>query len=257
MDGDPNADSFGDAGRLPACCWMHMDERARMELKTKLGRDWDAFRRAWPTGRGAPMFLPSPELLEQFALVPVGFTVNWLRGPFIGLRNAAADVRKLNEEEERRAQPAEVVDSGTDSGTDSGAGATREVNSTAEVNVESAPVAGGQQSESDSPTGTAELAASEREATNSGAVAAVALAAGVVRRKKRNRGKDGAMATGAVVDLDAWSKEHSEVLALCRIDIDELLSILRAPDCPLRICRKKPKVAPAVTEEPASIDIRT
>jgi len=54
-----------------------------------------------------------------------------------------------------------------------------------------------------------------------------------------------------IVDLDAWTKEHREVLELCRIDIDELLSILRAPDCRLRVSRKRPQVTSAGPEEPA------
>jgi len=251
MDGDPNADSFGDAGRLPACCWMHMDERARMELKTKLGRDWDAFRRAWPTGRGAPMFLPSPELLEQFALVPAGFTVNWLRGPFIGLRDAAEDVRKAKEEEERRAQPEVVVDGGADSGTDSGAGATPEVNASAEASAESAPVAVDERPATGSPEGAAVLAESEHESASGGETTAVSPAAGLAKKKKRTGSKSSKMLADVVVDLDAWTKEHREVLELCRIDIDELLSILRAPDCRLRVSRKKHQVALPTAEEPA------
>jgi len=243
MDGDPNADSFGDADWLPACCWMHMDERARMELKTKLGRDWDEFRQAWAMRRGVPMFLPSPELLERFALVPAGFTVNWLRGPFIGLRDAAEDLRKAKEEQERRAQSALVVDGST--------GANLEANATAEANAESPSVAGGGPPVADSPEVAAVLTDSERETASSGEATATSSEVGSGEQKKRSVAKSCARTVVGVVDLDAWTKEHSDVLALCRIDIDELLSILRDPDCPLRVSRKKHRVASAVPEESA------
>jgi len=248
MAGDPDAGSFGDAGRLPACCWMHMDERARMELKTKLGRDWDEFRRARPTGRGAPMFLPSLELLEQFALVPAGFTVNWLRGPFIGLRDAAADLLKLKEEEQRCAQPGLVVDGG--------AGASPEVNAAAEVAEQSPPVAAGELPARGSPEESAVLvdteadAASGEEAAAAAASSAAGSASGSAEGGNRSVVKCGAMAADAVIDLDAWSKEHSEVLALCRINIEELLSILRAPACPPRVSRKRPQVTSVAAAEP-------
>ena len=241
MDGDPNAESFGDAGWLPACCWMHMDERARMELKTKLGRDWDEFRRAWTGVRGVPMFLPSPELLEHFALVPAGFTVNWLRGPFIGLRDAAEDLRKANEGEATRSQPAGVIDGGAE--------ADAEVNT--ETPVESAPIAGGERLAAGSPEAATVLTDSEHEVASSGEAEAVFSATGLVKKGKRNVGKGSAMAAETVVDLDVWIKEHSEVLALCRIDIDELLSILRVPDCRLRVSRKRTRVALAAPEESA------
>jgi len=239
MAGDPDAGSFGDAGRLPACCWMHMDERARMELKTKLGRDWDEFRRARPTGRGVPMFLPSLELLEQFALVPDGFTVNWLRGPFIGMRDAAEDLRKMKEEEGHRAQ----------AGVDVDVGGNAEAEENADARVESALVAAEERPVSGSPEGTTELADSDPEATDSGETATVPSAADAGKRRKRKVAKGSAMEAVAVFDLDAWSEEHRDLFVSCRIDIDELLSILRAPDCPLRVCRKKPQVASAVAED--------
>jgi len=227
---------------------MHMDERARMELKTKLGRDWDEFRRARPTGRDAPMFLPSLELLEQFALVPAGFTVNWLRGPFIGLRDAAADLLKLKEEEQRRAQPGLVVDGG--------AGASPEVNAAAEVAEQSPPVAAGELPARGSPEESAVLADTEPDAASGEEAAAVAAssaagsASGSPEDGNRSVEKCGAMAADAVIVLDAWSKEHSEVLALCRINIDELLSILRAPACPPRVSRKRPQVPSVAAAEP-------
>jgi len=194
------------------------------------------------------MFLPSPELLEQFSLVPDGFTVNWLRGPFIGMRDAAEDVRKAKEEEERRAHSAEVVDGGMDSGTRG----NPEANADAQANSESVSVAGSERPATGSLESAAELADSEGEAVSRGDVTAVSSAAGAGKKRRRNVSQGGAKAADAVVDLDAWSKEHREVLELCRIDIDELLSILRAPDCPLRlrISRKKPQIAFADADEP-------
>jgi len=150
-------------------------------------------------------------------------------------------LRKANEGETTRSQPARVVDGGAEP--------TPEV--PAEANTESVSITAEERLASGSPEETTALADSEREAASSGEATEVSSARDLGKKGKRKVAECSSMAADGGVDFDAWTTEHADLLASCRIDIDELLSILRIPDCHPRVSRKRPQVALETATEPA------
>lgn len=240
--GDPDPEQFAGA-ELPACCWMLMSERQRLELKTLIGDEFRAFRLPLKAGALARMFVPSAELRDKLGDVPEGFAVNLIAGEFVGLR----DLERAARDKRRRRSAAGAVspearDSGQEAAADVDGGALSDGDG--QQNVGASREESGQEGvvRPDAVGAEmAELAPQVERGVECAQVPGAELelpAAAAVSASAEGPGKAQRRGSARQFDISAWWDDHKEVLLRGHFEYELMVEILLGPKEPLRLRRR-------------------